>query len=213
MRTSELKRPKTQPEINRFRRESLMSAAVKVVAEHGIENTTIVKICEAANVSRGLANHYFDSKEDLLLKAYERLLDEVMEVTAKAGEAHPDNPREQVRAMISAIFGNQLFSETTRAAYLCFWTASLSNPQLLAINKASRRREVRAMERLLRRASEQDNTVIDVNEAAVSLIGMIDGFWLSLSLSVEDITPTRAVAMCHRYVDMLLDGPSAASKG
>lgn len=82
-----LVRPKTHPEINKFRRDSLVAATLRVVATEGIENTTIAKICEAAGVSRGLANHYFQSKEELLLIAFQKLLDDLGETTRRASRS------------------------------------------------------------------------------------------------------------------------------
>jgi TetR/AcrR family transcriptional regulator, transcriptional repressor of bet genes len=204
MKPEKLERPKTQPEINKFRRETLMAATLRVVAEQGIENTTIVKICDAANVSRGLANHYFASKDDLLVQAYQGLLDQVFEVTAKAAAKHRDKPQEQIKAMIESVFSKALFSEVSRAAYLCFWTASLSNKQLLEINRDVYDKEVRAMEKLFRRAAEERGKKIDARQVALSLISMMDGFWLSMSINTDSVTAKQAVGMCCNFVDMAL---------
>ena len=204
MKPEKLERPKTQPEINKFRRETLMAATLRVVAEQGIENTTIVKICAPANVSRGLANHYFASKDDLLVQAYQGLLDQVFEVTAKAAARHRDKPQEQIKAMIEAVFSKALFSEVSRAAYLCFWTASLSNKQLLEINRDVYDKEVRAMEKLFRRAADERGKKIEARQTALSLISMMDGFWLSMSINADSVTAKQAVGMCCNFVDMAL---------
>ncbi len=204
MKAKKLKRPKTQPEINKFRRESLIAATLKVVAEHGIENATFAKIGEEANVSSGLAPHYFSSKDELLMQAYQNLLDQVFDVTAKAAAEHRNEPVKQIKAIIAVIFGKDLFGPIPRAAYLRFWTASLSNPQLLAINQKSYVMEVDAMEHLFARAAAATGKKINARRAALGLICTMDGLWLDMSLSVDDLTVKIAVEICCEYVDMIL---------
>ena len=46
--------------------ERMLQAAVKIVAERGLENLTLAECGEAAGYSRGLAAHYFDSKDGLI---------------------------------------------------------------------------------------------------------------------------------------------------
>jgi AcrR family transcriptional regulator len=46
--------------------ERMLQAAVKIVAERGLENLTLAECGEAAGYSRGLAAHYFHSKEGLI---------------------------------------------------------------------------------------------------------------------------------------------------
>lgn len=44
----------------------MVQAAVAIVAERGLENLTLAECGEAAGYSRGLAAHYFDSKDGLI---------------------------------------------------------------------------------------------------------------------------------------------------
>jgi AcrR family transcriptional regulator len=46
--------------------ERMLRAAVKIVAERGLENLTLAECGEAAGYSRGLAAHYFESKDGLV---------------------------------------------------------------------------------------------------------------------------------------------------
>ncbi|MFO1088039.1 MAG: transcriptional regulator BetI [Hyphomicrobiales bacterium] len=194
-----LVRPKTHPEINKFRRDSLVAATLRVVATEGIENTTIAKICEAAGVSRGLANHYFQSKEELLLIAFQKLLDDLGETTRRASQEQ-ESPTRKLFAIIHAIFRSEFFNSTARAAYLCFWTASLSNQQFARINRANYARYHTSVARLFEKAAKQRNVKIHARKAAIGLIGMIDGLWLDLSIGVDDFSPDDAVAACRDYI-------------
>jgi AcrR family transcriptional regulator len=58
------RRPDSRP-------QELLDAALEVFAERGYRNTRIDDVAEAAGVTKGAIYHYFDTKEDLLLRAIE----------------------------------------------------------------------------------------------------------------------------------------------
>lgn len=200
-------RPSTQPEINRFRRASLIRAAIEVVAREGFENATIAKICTAAGVSSGLAAHYFENKDDLLAQAFSRLLDDVGEATAEASHK-VKSPAGKLKAIFSTIFSNAVYSPVARSAYLAFWAASLTNPALLKINKSAYVRFHASVEGLFERAARDKKIKIDARAAAIGVIGLSDGLWLDLAMGVDGFTREDAVRACLDYIDGILDGPA-----
>lgn len=200
-------RPRTHPEINKFRRDTLIQATLQVVAEHGIENATVARICETAGASRGLANHYFSGKDELLLFAFEKLLEDLKEATAKAAKLQA-MPAGKLLAIVRTIFSEELFSNTARAAYLCFWTASLSSPEFRKVRKINRSSYANyhgSMARLFERAAKERGIKLDASLAAFGLIGMMDGFWLELSIGVENFSSAGAVKACDDYVARVLN--------
>lgn len=202
-----LERPRTHPEINKFRRESLIQATLQVVAEFGIENATVARICETAGASRGLANHYFSGKEELLLLAFEKLLEDLKEATGKAAKVQP-TPAGKLIAIVRTIFSEELFSNMARAAYLCFWTASLSNPQFKKVKKINRSSYVSyhsSIARLFEQAAKERGLKLDANVTAFGLTGMMDGFWLELSIGVENFSSAGAVDACNDYIARVLE--------
>jgi AcrR family transcriptional regulator len=54
--------------------ERLLSAATRLFAENGYENTSVQEIVTAAGVTKGAMYHYFAAKDDLLFAIYHRLL-------------------------------------------------------------------------------------------------------------------------------------------
>jgi AcrR family transcriptional regulator len=55
---------------------SMLDAAVKIVAERGLEDLTLAECGEAAGYSRGLAAHYFGSKEELISAIAQHIVDD-----------------------------------------------------------------------------------------------------------------------------------------
>ena len=197
-------RPETQPEINKFRRETLIAATIKVVAKHGIENTTIAKICEAAGVSRGLSGHYFRDKNDLLSQAYRHLLTSHFDRTVAAAEAVRGPAAERLKAIVQASFPSDGNSRINRTAYLAFWALSMSHPDVAKITSDAYRVFYASIEALLHRAAAEADLTIDTDEAATALIGMIDGLWLDISIGAHGVTVKGAVTAISRHIDRIL---------
>src|SRR5215831_16758745 len=63
---AESKQRRSHSERREEAEERMLQAAVKIVAERGLESLTLAECGEAAGYSRGLAAHYFDSKVGLL---------------------------------------------------------------------------------------------------------------------------------------------------
>lgn len=60
------------------RRASIMDAAARELAAHGYEGASLNRILEQANLSKGAAYYYFDSKDDLLAAMFVYLWDRMM---------------------------------------------------------------------------------------------------------------------------------------
>jgi len=59
------------------RREQIIAAVTRVVAEHGVPEATVSRIAEAAGVSEGTLYVYFDSRTDMLLTALDSIRSEM----------------------------------------------------------------------------------------------------------------------------------------
>jgi AcrR family transcriptional regulator len=92
------RRPDSRP-------NELLDAALAVFAERGYRNTRIDDVAEAAGVTKGAVYHYFDTKQELLLRAiehhHERTFGEIEELLSNAGG--PVSAR--IRLMLRKAFG------------------------------------------------------------------------------------------------------------
>ena len=53
-------------EIRKKTKENILNAALKLFAEKGYHGTSINDIAKAANISKGLAYNYFESKKQII---------------------------------------------------------------------------------------------------------------------------------------------------
>ncbi len=85
--------PKFKREPASQRKDALIRATLSLIAERGVGAATVRAIAEHAQVSQGLIRHYFATKEDLIIAAYERHMSEMTAATdapllSAAGSAH-----------------------------------------------------------------------------------------------------------------------------
>lgn len=65
-------------ELEKQRREQILSVALGMFYEKGYKNTTMSDIAKAANISKGLIYHYFKNKAEILF-SYQDNLDDCLE--------------------------------------------------------------------------------------------------------------------------------------
>ncbi len=197
-------RPKTQPEINEYRRQALMEATIEMLAKKGVAGATVRAITTAADTSHGLIGHYYASKDDLLVAALQHLFERLGEGTGRAIAAAGDDPVARLRAWPRAMFSPAVFTPTNRAAFLAFWHEIRFNP---TVRDANRRLYVGYRERcekLFERAGKALDRDIDHARAAVGLVALIDGLWLDLSIGVGLVTRDGAIELCEDFINQRL---------
>jgi AcrR family transcriptional regulator len=199
--TRQRQRPGTQPEINEFRRMRLMEATIALLAEKGVAGATVRAITAAAGTSHGLIGHYYTNKDELLVAALDHLFNTVSSEIARQIGRVGDDPLVRLKAVPTAMFSPQVFTETSRSAFLALWHEVRFNA---AVREANRQLYVGYRNRSLKHFSDAAGKLgiaIDAEGAATGLIALIDGLWLELSIGAGSTTRQKAVALCHDYID------------
>lgn len=86
-------------------RETLLSAAEELFAEHGYEQTTMQAVGERAGYARSTPAYFFGSKDDLYRAVLVRLFERAQAVLSTAHEAaarHAERPPEMLDTLIGA---------------------------------------------------------------------------------------------------------------
>jgi AcrR family transcriptional regulator len=96
------------------RREQIAQAACGVVASHGFEQATVVRIARAAGYTTGMLPHYFASKQDIIRAALRLSLMRI--------EARLDDAGSQGQDLL-AVLTEALPLDKPRFTECAFWTA------------------------------------------------------------------------------------------
>jgi TetR/AcrR family transcriptional repressor of bet genes len=182
------------------RRKSLIQATMRSIAKYGYAGTTIGRICAEAQVSRGLINHHFETKEELIRQSYKELCDEwVFQTRDMLLDAHRD-PEDKMRAMIRVSFGPALFKQEYLGIWVGFWSAIGKSPTLKKLNRELYRQDREAYRKLFDEIAAKRGKAIDSRRASISLVALMDGLWLEWCLDPKGFTAEEAVAACQDLV-------------
>lgn len=198
-------RPRTQPEIQEYRRKALIEATIASLAKHGVANTTVRMICKAAGISHGLLTHYYESKDELMAAAFLHLFTELTRKVQKQQSKAGDSIYAQLKAMPSAIFSASICTATQRHAFLAFWHEIRFSKPVREVNRALYRDYTQRMNQHFAGAAGEFDRKIDAESAAIGYIALVDGLWLELSIDDQAVSRARAIALCEGFIDRALE--------
>jgi TetR/AcrR family transcriptional repressor of bet genes len=183
------------------RRKSIIQAAMRSIAKFGFAGTTIGNICAEAQVSRGLINHHFGTKEELLRQAYKDLCEEWEFQTRDILLETNRDPEEKLRAMIRVNFGPTLFKQEHLGIWIGFWSVIGKSPTLRKLNRELYKQDRKAYEQTFLEIARKRGKVVNARRAAIALSSLMDGLWLQWDLDPTGFTPEEAEAACLDMVN------------
>jgi AcrR family transcriptional regulator len=189
------------------RRQDLISAGIACLGKGGMSAFTIDQICKQAGVSRGLINHHFKSKDDLLNCIYADMTDHLLQ------DYCCSDARQLLGLIIETSFDEASFNRSNLRAWLSIWGQVASNRVL---NELHRQRygayKARIKAALLDIAST-NSSMFDVDGVARQLIALIDGLWLEYCLHSNGFSLGAAKADCYRFLyalGIIIEAPAKA---
>ena len=154
----------------------------------------------------GLVKHFFEGWHDLLVAAYDLLVERFMSSLEPVVEAAYPSARARMDAVIHTYLSIDWAGESSIGASLAFWQLSRSVPQL----KASMSHYLEGRRELLQRALEalvaDAGLKVDVTRLTTCFMLMLDGIWLEMSVNPGSIAEGGASDLCWFWLDAALGG-------
>ncbi|RKU04469.1 TetR family transcriptional regulator [Burkholderia sp. Nafp2/4-1b] len=176
---------------------------MRCIARYSYSETTIDRICAEAKVSRGLINHHFQSKDELMAQTYKRLAADLLDVS-RAAAANATGPEDKLDAIIKVCFAAPVFAPKNVKVWLGFWSVAHSDPVIRKAHKELYAGYRQALKKLFDQIAEVRGGTVDSDLAALTLTAVIDGFWLELARDPTSFTAEDALTSCLRVVDSFL---------
>ncbi len=191
------------------RRDEVLEAAETLLAAHGYDALRLRDVSEAAGVSIGLIQHYFGTRDGLLLEtmraASKRRVRQWTQLAAGVS-----SPADQLRSLIEGAIGDRhrcvIWIETCAAA--------TRHPELLPDVRRTQDAWHQAITNALR-AGVQDGSLrmtLSPDDTAEILIRIIDGFILDAAVDTADTSDDgRRLNLLQAAAERILrseDGPS-----
>lgn len=183
------------------RREQLILATIRSVADRGLADTTIATVAQEAGLSQGIVNLHFRSKDGLLTETLRYLADEYRSACQEAAAAGEVSPVAGLLAMVELDFRRSICSRDKLAVWFAFWGERRFRPTYRRIC-AERDRSYDDMVRLICARLCEEGGYPDVEPAVVAdgLSALTDGLWLDLLVRPESMSRERAKRVTLSYL-------------
>lgn len=206
-----------RPTNHEQRREQISDALIRVMARRGYDGASIADIAKAAQLTAGLVHYHFDTKQEILLLALERLVHRhVAGLEARLTLAQGD-PVAELHGFIDFHLG--LSADADPEALACW---------ILLSGEALREAKVQGeLERALcdlagrlaqviaRGVQQGAFTCQRIDAAASALLATIQGYFV-LAATARSLIPKGSAAACTKQMAAGLlgmgDGPSARGR-
>ncbi|MCA3825819.1 MAG: TetR family transcriptional regulator C-terminal domain-containing protein [Burkholderia sp.] len=177
-------------------RLKLIDSTLEVVGQVGLENLTIRKVSEYAQVSVGLVHHHFENKNNLVYKTFVYLIRRVREQLT-AGRRGIADPVERMKFTADMCFGDEVLSPGAANVWPHMWSSSAHDADV--------RRLCTAFSRRLR-----SNFIHDLGNAgcdrtmatiwAIQAMALVHGLWIEHRVA-STITIDEVIGVFHGMID------------
>lgn len=176
------------PERRSFKRETadqrqkaLIQSTLRLIASGGPEAATVRTISEDAGVTQGLIRHYFSSKEELFLAAYEHHMTEMTNTTGAVLAADHPSAVEHLKMFIIAALSPPVVDAQAVSIWAGFIHMVQRDTAMRAIHEKTYYHFRDELQVLIAAAWAEVGTEKSQTEhrtAAIACNALLDGLWL-----------------------------------
>jgi TetR/AcrR family transcriptional regulator, transcriptional repressor of bet genes len=183
------------------RRDEIALVACRVVAEHGFDQATIVRIAREAGYTTGMVAHYYDTKQEIVIAALRLILRRIEErLTRPVGDGQSD---------LLTILTEALPVDEERYTECAFWTAFWgqvsADKKLKRINAWVHREYMRLFERCLEQGwpGYAQWSVAVRDQVLRSVVTFINGLTASAVASQSDWPAAKQIEQLRLHLHLL----------
>src|SRR4029077_10720158 len=129
------------------RRDEIALVACRVVAEHGFEQASMVRIAREAGYTTGMLAHYFDTKQDIIIAALRLILRRIEERLVRSAPTSAPSPAPLT--LLPEALPVDAHRRIECAFWTTFWGQVSADKRLKRINAWVHREYMRLFERCL----------------------------------------------------------------
>lgn len=179
-------------------------ATIACLKRDGHDGLSIRRISAQANVSIGLINHHFPTKDALVAEAYRYFNNELVGGLREAVARTSGTPREQLSTFFRASFSPPNLDSDVLAVWVVFWGMYRHSRDIQRVQSETYHSYVDLLRGMLADLERESGELrFNLRLAAIGLTALIDGLWLEWCLDPDSFEPGEAVALCEAWVDRL----------
>ncbi len=176
------------------RRQELIQAGITCIGRGGMKSFTIDQMCKQAGVSRGLINHHFKTKDELLRCIYSKMTGYLVE------EVATDDPKQQLVQLIESSFDGHSSNRSNLQTWLSIWGEVSTNQALKNLHQSRYSQYKARIANALTNIAQREQIEINADNIARQLIALIDGLWLEHCLHSSAVPLEAAKSDCYQFL-------------
>lgn len=193
------------------RRLQLIQATIRSIAKFGLSDTTIATVSREANLSQGIINLHFQSKERLLVETLEFVAGEYKDTWERALANAGPSPAARLQALLSVDYDQSVFDRDKIAVWFAFWSETKSRPTYRKLCAERDRGYDRVVTELVATIiAEGQYGPLEPEVIASGLAAMTEGLWLDLLVTPREMNREKARRIARTYLACLFPKHFAA---
>lgn len=181
------------------RRREIGDAVCRVMAARGLDAVSLRHVAAEAGVSMGRVQHYFATKDDMLLFAFNQISDRVAQ---RLGAVHSDDPRTHLRALLLELLPLTPAARAEAPVLAAFLAQAVVEPRLAEPLREGGLQMAAFVASLIAQARPDG----DAERDAMALLAFIDG--LMLQMLIGQVHADVAVELVdHQLRHVLMASP------
>ena len=176
-------------------------ATIDSIAENGLSQTTMATITRRANLSQGIVNFHFESKERLLVETIGYLAEAHHTLWRKLYAESGTSAQERLAALLEADFHPSVCNRRHLSVWFAFYSEQkyrTAYRESCADIDADRISELEHLCEEIKREGGYEN--VDARMFAQTLEAFTDGLWLNILLYPQTFTRERGRDECFAYL-------------
>ena len=184
------------------RRDEIALVACRVVAAHGFDGASMVRIAREAGYTTGMLAHYFDSKQDIIIAALRLILRRIDERLSRPAR---DAARPDLLELLLEALPIDAHRHIECAFWITFWGQVTADKRLKRINAWVHREYMRLFERCLDVSWKEWPRWPAATQAQVlrSLVTFINGLTASAVANPGDWPAQEQIAQLRLQIELL----------
>ncbi|MDH3379222.1 MAG: Rieske 2Fe-2S domain-containing protein [Gammaproteobacteria bacterium] len=199
--------PNTARDSATVRRQQLIDATIRTIAEFGLSRTTVARVTETAALSPGIVNFYFKSKDALLVATLRFLVQEFESTLYPAIDSVRGDVEAALLAVIERWFDPVLADPRKVVVRYAFWSESQTRKEYLELcGDSDAAFGATVAELFARLAAAPEFAHVNAEAAARGFEGLLDGYWQQLIIDGNNFDRDVAMSTSRDYLQNVFPG-------
>lgn len=186
----------------------MIKATLDTIADIGVTDTSVSRICERSGLSRGMIHLHFGGKDNLLTAAAQHFSTEYYAEMDRMTDLGSDaSPEDRVMAVIEADLSEALLNPRSTKIWHAFRGIASSHPGIARYSSTHDPKLVETLRRAFTEITQQNGHDPNlVNDATSGTVALLEGMWVNYLTDMQVFSRRRSAELIRRFLGGLFPG-------